>query len=46
MGEDHGYAKSQHHRKRIKEAFVWANTVRGMAQTVYRGLENCDPASS
>lgn len=34
-----GYAKSQKHRKRIEEAFGWAKTVGGMAQTVYRGLE-------
>lgn len=34
-----GYAKSQRHRKRIEEAFGWAKTVGGMAQTVYRGLE-------
>ena len=27
------------HRKRIEEAFGWAKTVGGMAQTVYRGLE-------
>ena len=30
-------AKSQRHRKRIEEAFGWAKTVGGMAQTVYRG---------
>ena len=34
-----GYAKSQRNRKRIEEAFGWAKTVGGMAQTVYRGLE-------
>jgi hypothetical protein len=34
-----GYAKSQKHRKRIEEAFGWAKTVGGMAQTVYRGIE-------
>lgn len=34
-----GYARSQRHRKRIEEAFGWAKTVGGMAQTVYRGLE-------
>ena len=34
-----GYAKSQRHRKRIEEAFGWAKTIGGMAQTVYRGLE-------
>jgi len=33
------YARSQRHRKRIEEAFGWAKTVGGMAQTVYRGLE-------
>ena len=27
------------HRKRIDEAFGWAKTVGGMAQTVYRGRE-------
>jgi transposase len=34
-----GYARSQRNRKRIEEAFGWAKTVGGMAQTVYRGLE-------
>lgn len=34
-----GYALSQKHRKRIEEAFGWAKTVGGMAQTVYRGVE-------
>lgn len=34
-----GYALSIKHRKRIKEAFGWAKTVGGMAQTVYRGVE-------
>jgi hypothetical protein len=34
-----GYALSIKHRKRIEEAFGWAKTVDGMAQTVYRGLE-------
>lgn len=34
-----GYALSQKHRKKIEEAFGWAKTVGGMAQTVYRGLE-------
>ena len=34
-----GYALSLKHRKRIEEAFGWAKTVGGMAQTVYRGLE-------
>jgi transposase len=33
------YALSLKHRKRIEEAFGWAKTVGGMAQTVYRGLE-------
>ena len=33
------HARSQKHRKRIEEAFGWAKTVGGMAQTVYRGLE-------
>ena len=34
-----GYALSIKHRKRIEEAFGWAKTVGGMAQTVYRGLK-------
>ena len=34
-----GYDRSQRNRKRIEEAFGWAKTVGGMAQTVYRGLE-------
>ena len=34
-----GYALSLKHRKRIGEAFGWAKTVGGMAQTVYRGIE-------
>ncbi|MFG6543500.1 IS5 family transposase [Sulfitobacter sp. M22298] len=34
-----GYARSQRNRKRVEEAFGWAKTVGGMAQTVYRGLE-------
>ena len=34
-----GYALSIRNRKRIKEAFGWAKTVGGMAQTVYRGVE-------
>jgi len=34
-----GYALSQKHRKRIEEAFGWAKTVGGMAQTMYRGVE-------
>ncbi len=34
-----GYALSIKHRKRIEEAFGWAETVGGMAQTVYRGVE-------
>jgi transposase-like protein len=34
-----GYALSIKHRKRIEEAFGWAKTVEGMAQTVYRGVE-------
>ena len=34
-----GYALSIKHRKRIEEAFGWAKTVVGMAQTVYRGVE-------
>lgn len=32
-------ALSLKHRKRIEEAFGWAKTVGGMAQTVYRGIE-------
>ena len=35
-----GYALSIKHRKRIEEAFGWAKTVGGMAQTMYRGLEH------
>ena len=35
-----GYALSiKHRKKRIEEAFGWAKTVGGMAQTVYRGVE-------
>ncbi|PVH28278.1 IS5 family transposase [Pararhodobacter oceanensis] len=34
-----GYAQSQKHRKKIEEAFGWAKTVGGMAQTMYRGVE-------
>ena len=34
-----GYAPSQKHRKKIEEAFGWAKTVGGMAQTMYRGAE-------
>ena len=34
-----GYTQSLKHRKRIEEAFGWAKTVGGMAQTVYRGIE-------
>ena len=34
-----GYALSLKHRKRIEEAFGWAKTVGGMAQTMYRGVE-------
>ena len=34
-----GYGLSLKHRKRIEEAFGWAKTVGGMAQTVYRGVE-------
>ena len=34
-----GYALSLKHRKRIEEAFGWAKTVGGMAQTVCRGIE-------
>lgn len=34
-----GNALSIKHRKRIKEAFGWAKTVGGMAQTMYRGVE-------
>ena len=33
-----GYALSLKHRKRIEEAFGWARTVGGMAQTLYRGI--------
>ena len=38
-----GYALSIKHRKRIEEAFGWARTVGGMAQTVYRGIERVRP---
>jgi transposase len=34
-----GYARSIKHRKRIEEAFGWAKTIGGIAQTVYRGVE-------
>lgn len=34
-----GYALSQKHRNKIEEAFGWAKTVGGMAQTLYRGVE-------
>jgi hypothetical protein len=34
-----GYALSQKHRKKIEEAFGWAKTLGGMAQTLYRGVE-------
>lgn len=34
-----GYGLSQKHRKKIEEAFGWAKTVGGMAQTMYRGVE-------
>lgn len=34
-----GFILSQKHRKKIEEAFGWAKTVGGMAQTVYRGVE-------
>ena len=34
-----GYELSIKQRKRIEEAFGWAKTVGGMAQTVYRGVE-------
>lgn len=34
-----GYALSLRHRKRIEEAFGWAKTIGGAAQTVYRGIE-------
>ena len=36
-------ALSIRNRKRIEEAFGWAKTVGGMAQTVYRGLEGALP---
>lgn len=35
-----GYDLSLRHRKRIEEAFGWAKTIAGMAQTVYRGLDH------
>jgi transposase len=34
-----GYALSLKHRKRIEEAFGWAKTIGGIAQTLYRGIE-------
>lgn len=34
-----GYALSLRHRKRIEEAFGWAKTIAGAAQTAYRGIE-------
>ncbi len=34
-----GDAQSIKHRKRIEEAFGWAKTIGGTAQTVYRGVE-------
>ena len=34
-----GYALSLKHRKRIEEAFGWAKTIGGSAQTVFRGIE-------
>ena len=34
-----GYALSLRHRKRIEEAFGWARTIGGSAQTVFRGIE-------
>ena len=34
-----GYGQSQKHRKKIEEAFGWAKTIGGMAQTMYRGVE-------
>jgi transposase len=34
-----GCGQSQKHRKKIEEAFGWAKTVGGMAQTMYRGVE-------
>jgi len=34
-----GYSLSQKHRKKIEEAFGWAKTVGGMAQTMFRGVE-------
>ncbi len=38
-----GYAWSIKHRKRIEDAFGWAKTIGGMAQTVYRGIESVRP---
>ena len=34
-----GYGLSLKYPKRIEEAFGWAKTVGGMAQTVHRGIE-------
>lgn len=34
-----GYALSLRHRKRIEEAFGWAKTIGGAAQTVFRGIK-------
>ena len=38
-----GYGLSPKHCKRIEEAFGWAKTVGGMAQTVYRDVERVRP---
>ena len=35
-----GYGHSQRHRKKIEEAFGWAKTIGGRAQTMYRGVES------
>ncbi|WBU65676.1 transposase [Paracoccus aerodenitrificans] len=35
-----GLPMSQKHRRKIEEAFGWAETVDGMAQTMHRGLQH------
>jgi len=37
-----GYAVSQRIRKRIEEAFGWANTVAGLRKARHRGLPKVD----
>ena len=40
------HALSRKHRKRIEEAFGWARTIGGMAQTSTAASNGCGPASS